>query len=103
MGRASGGWFMCGVSTRRRTTLVIVFTLLAASVSALAPRAAKAVGGYNISTDGRPAVVRNGPGTNNAQVGALNNGTPIDIACQATGGPAYTNNGSASYVWDQLA
>src|SRR5258708_6553022 len=61
-----------------------------------------AVGGYSISTDGRPANIRSGPSTNYAAVDALNNGTPIDIACQATGGPAYTDSGAVSYIWDQL-
>src|SRR5688572_30229534 len=61
-----------------------------------------AVSGYHIKTDGRRAVVRNGPGTNYSQVDSLENGTAIDIRCQQSGGPAYTNDGRASYIWDQL-
>jgi YD repeat-containing protein len=63
---------------------------------------AAAVGGYQIVTDGRQAVVRNGPGTNYGQVGSSNNGAAIDIACQASGGPAYTGDNRVSYIWDQL-
>lgn len=58
---------------------------------------------YRIETDGRCANVRTGAGTQFQAVACLPNGTPIGIECQTRGGPASTNSGQISYIWDRLS
>jgi uncharacterized protein YraI len=71
---------------RRRPAKILAMTSVALSVVlsglVIASAPAGAVGGYHIDTGPgtTQAVVRNGPATTYSSVGALNNGTPIDIA-----------------------
>lgn len=72
-------------------------------VSPPPPPPSPSTGNHKIVTDGRCANVRTGPGTSFQTVACLANGTTIAIDCQTSGGPAYTNDGRASYIWNRLS
>jgi RHS repeat-associated protein len=83
--------------------LVFVAALVfAATGMGIRPPAAEAVTGYKVAnTGGLGANIRTGPGTNYSVAYTLNDGAPLNIACQIKA-QTITVGGYTSNVWDEL-